>query len=470
MIELNAQRISLLYALTGFFFIASILALLYGGKDLPIISVIIFLSSLLLCLIILSNRMALLSPMFMFCFLQLTLFSLSWLPFITTDFLWNDTYYNADSHSVLNAIIKLNLLTSFWIIIATLTHISFKFKSKWRSIDTDTNFKIIGIFIVILSLISFSILISKAGSIFEILIQRELSREDRISTEIGRHWFALAQIGTLGLALWAFSDKFTFKTWYFYPIFFLSILVGFIVSGNRTSIVMSSILIYAAWSFHSKKIISPSIILMILLLISTLGFATLIREEGITSLQNDGYDNRVSQIDTLKKIWEIRAERSVSGSANLGILISLENGAPYILGESYKSIPYIPIPSAILSYPKPPAGGKLAAFKLSGRTDTAWPISPVIEAYWNFGIFGVIFSALLYGMLSSIIFSIMKNNYKSTILIVGYFSYITLFSVGSDGFYKFLQAGIPLFILYVLLKILFLIKSFVLNSRNYRDA
>ncbi len=466
MIELNPLRKLFIFSLPLFFILLCFFAFFIGGKPLSVVSVIVFLGTILLCMILLYNKMALLSPMFMFCLLQLTLYSLNWLPFITTDFLWNDTYFDTNSHSIQNAIVKLNLLASIWVIVATFTHLLFKFDTKWEAIDKNYSFKLIGLIIVAFSIFSFAFLVSKAGSIIEILIQREITREDRLASQIGRHWYALAQTGTLGVALWAFSDKLAFKTWYFYPILLLVIVVGFIVSGNRTSIVMSCILIYAAWVFHSKKIFSLSVVVMGVLLISVLGLATLIREEGVSSFQNgEAYNN--TQINTLTRIWEIRSERSISGSASLGVLISLEDGAPLLLGESYKSILYIPVPSSMLSGTKPPAGGRLAAYKLSGRTDTAWPINPVIETYWNFGIFGVLISAVIYGLLSSIIFSVIKNNFKSTIMIVGYFSYVTLFSVGSDGFYKFFQAAIPLFSLYFFLLLQNLFKSFILRSKNY---
>ena len=106
----------------------------------------------------------------------------------------------------------------------------------------------------------------------------------------------------------------------------------------------------------------------------------------------------------------------------------------------------------MLSGTKPPAAGKLAAKELAGRTDTAWPISPVVEAYWNYGVFGVVVSGLIYGLLSGFIYRVMLNNLESTILLVGYFSYVTTFSVGSDGFYKFFGVVAPLIVSYLLVK------------------
>ena len=230
-------------------------------------------------------------------------------------------------------------------------------------------------------------------------------------------------------------------------------MIGFIVSGNRTSIVMSFILIYGAWAFSSKKLVSPTVIVLAACLLVVLSISTLVREQGFSKLQSSGYDADTREQGLLTKLLQVRSERAVKGSASLGVLMALDDGMPFLLGESYKSIAYIPVPSTLLSGGKPPAAGRLAAKELAGRTDTAWPISPVVEAYWNFGAFGVVVSGILYGLFSGFIYRVMLNNSDSTIVLVGYFSYVTTFSMGSDGFYKFFQVAVPLIALYFLLKV-----------------
>ena len=147
--------------------------------------------------------------------------------------------------------------------------------------------------------------------------------------------------------------------------------------------------------------------------------------------------------------------------------MALDDGSPLINGESLKSIPYIPVPSSLLIEEKPPAAGKLAAQKLAGRNDTAWPVSPVVEAYWNFGILGVVISGIIYGLLSGFIYRVMINNFDSTIFLVGYFSYITTFSVGSDGFYKFIPVLIPLIFLYFVIVLFNSIKRRMIRINFY---
>jgi hypothetical protein len=459
MIELTAGRRASILSLACAYLVGAQVTVLFGENPLISVSVWLFIGTVGVSLVLLSGRFALLNPVFMFCLLQLTLYSLNWLPFLFVPTLINDTYnLGWDSNRVERAIIVLNLLTCLWLVFAVIGNFLWKVKVTWRAADAGFNYRNIALVIIAVSILSLFVLIGKAGSFLELMIQREITREDRLAATIGRHWFAFAQMGILGVALWAFSDKRIFKSWYFLPLFATVLVTGFIVSGNRTSIVMSCVLIYGAWSLSSKKLISPVVIAMAVGLLIALGAASLVREEGFSKLQRSGYDVGTREEGFLEKLLHIRSERAIEGSASLGVLMALDDGMPFLFGESYRSIAYIPFPSALLSDAKPPAGGRLAAKELAGRTDTAWPISPVVAAYWNFGVLGVVVSGLIYGLFSGFIYRVMLNNLDSTILLVGYFSYVTRFSVGSDGFYKFFQVAIPLIALYFLLKALILVR------------
>ena len=472
MIEITNQRFNLVLILPSIFILLALISFIYSSSFFVSISVLLYVFTLILTILLFRSRYSLLNPVFMFCLLSLTLYSLNWVPFLFISDLYNDTYnfIGYDSSKVESAILKLNLLNCFWLVCAIIGHLVLRINVSWRSSDIGFNYKNIAIVIILVSIFSFYILVDKAGSFFDLMIQRELTREDRLAASIGRHWFAFAQMGVLGIALWAFSEAKLFKSWYFLPIFITVLLIGFIVSGNRTSIVMSCVLVYGAWAFKSKKLFSPTIAVMLIALFVILGLATVVREEGFSNLQESGYESGAQEIGFFEKLFLIRSERAIQGSASLGVLMALDDGAPYINGESLKSIPYIPIPSSFLTEGKPPAAGRLAAQKLAGRNDTAWPVSPVVEAYWNFGFLGVFFSGIIYGLLSSFIYRLMINNFDSTIFLVGYFSYITTFSVGSDGFYKFIPVFIPLAFLYFIIVFFNSIKNRMIKVNLYDDS
>ena len=214
MIELTSNLRALILSLPCIYLIVAFVVFFSAQSTLIILSVSLFILVLGLSMLLLGNKSAFLNPIYMFCFLQFTLYSLNWLPFLFSTNPVNDTYnlVGFESNRVESAIVVFNLLTCLWVFFAVFGHLTWKVKSNWRAIDTGFNFRNIAILVITFSLFSFLILIDKAGSIFELIIQRELTREDRLVADIGRHWFAFAQMGVLGLALWAFSDKSLFKS------------------------------------------------------------------------------------------------------------------------------------------------------------------------------------------------------------------------------------------------------------------
>lgn len=471
MVYLTAHRFALIMLFPCVYVTFALANIFFGETPFISLSVLLFVGVLAFSLLITKSRYSLYNPLFVFCVFQLTLYSFNWIPFLFSPTLVNDTFVPAglSSHNVMWTIVVLNLLQSLWLFFAVLGSFLWKFKPEWRAADVGHDYRMLGALVVAISIFSFVVLVAKAGSISELMLQRQIAREDRLAATIGRHWFAFAQIGILGVALCAFSDKRFFKSLYFLPSLAAVLTIGFIVAGNRTMLVLASVVIYFAWLRSSKKIVSPALIVGVVVLFMALGGATKIRENGFTNFQSLISEPATGESNVIKKIFQIKSERAVHGSSSLGVLMAIDSGMPYLFGQSLKSIAYITVPSVLLSSPKPPAAGKLAAETLAGRTDTAWPISPVVEAYWNFGVFGVIFSGLIYGLLSSFIYRVMLVNPDSPILLVGYSFFVTTFAISSDGFYKFFHLCLPLIAIYILIKLFFWVRCVVVYSdRNER--
>ena len=124
--------------------------------ELPLIKLIgTSVSALIGILVLLISRFSLFNPLFMFCLLQLTLFSLNWLPFLFEPTLINDTYGIVGLTSkVERAIISLNLLTFLWLVFAFIGHSLWRFNVNWRA--ADANFRYVALALIAASILSFS--------------------------------------------------------------------------------------------------------------------------------------------------------------------------------------------------------------------------------------------------------------------------------------------------------------------------
>ena len=393
------------------------------------------------------------NPIFAFCLLQITVYFLNWYSFTYDINFTNDTYVYLKQENIDFYIFKYNLLHSFYLfssfIIFELLRLFPIKKITFCTLDNNLLVRI-SYFFVVVSLFSVFMFYLNFESIFEMLIQRELSRGDRVASEAGRHWALLSQMILLSVVLLIFSNKYFLKSKAFWFIFFLNLIIIYLVSGNRTSLALSFLLIIFGQFYHFRKVLNLKTSLILVLCFIILNFANILREDGVSYFERSEHassDN--NDFDFISKFVNMRAERAINGNAAIGVLSYLEYN-DLILGESYSSIPYIFILSNLTESGKPPAAGKLAAELLADRKNTAWPIGSVIESYFNFSYLGVLFNSIIYGVICYFIYNLISNNPNNPIVISIYFSFILFFSLGSDGLYKSLPLILPLFSILIL--------------------
>lgn len=416
------------------------------GFSISTISAAIYGFNLFVLVIILSSTYAFYNPIFLYVVLQLTVYSPTWLPVFAQGTFSNDTFNNWTKFDVKNSVTIYFLLSILWVNISVLSYSFFKLKVNFRARDQATNYKFYGICICVCAFIAFGALLVQVGSVADFILQRHLSRSDRLAAELGRHFFFVAQSGTFGVMLWAAKDPKFHQSLMFWCLTLLVVSTGFLVSGNRTSILLLIIVLYFFWFVHTGKLINWIGVVVTCVLVVLLSVATNIRTTGSLTFEAG---------QTTKGVQELvdqRIERATSGNAAFGLIHHVgKSPSNFLLGESYKSVPYVFIPSKSLDEAKPYAGGRLAAKTLANRDDTAWPIGHIIEAYWNFGLIGVILNAVLYGGLSRYVSQLLMSNRDSTFVLVTYLLYVFFFSLGSDGIYKFTQPFVVIWLIYSVL-------------------
>jgi oligosaccharide repeat unit polymerase len=416
--------------------------------SLETLSVSIYALTLMFVIILGSGRRALFNPIYVYCLMQLTIYSPNWISnIVTVDFV-SDTLQGMSIDNNNDAVVKYFILSSCWIIVAFFSYLATTGLSSWQSKDSRVNYKLVGICIVIISFVSFLIVLEKFDSVFQMIMERQLTRADRAYVEHGRHFFLIAQSGVLGLLFWAVFDNRFYKSYFFWTLTLTTVLIAFLVSGNRTSILITFLMIYFSWFYHTRHIFSFKVILVTFFVVLMISIASNVREQGADFVVSG--EKNPMLIDRVEHLIDLRFERSTTGYAGFGVISLIDDrGGEFLYGESYFSIFYIPIPGVMLENGKPYAGGRLAAKKLYNRDDTAWPIGHIVEAYWNFGYIGVVVNAIIFGFLAKTIRKIVLNNQGSVIVIIGYIFFIFSFALGSDGIYKFSQSIIPIILIYL---------------------
>jgi len=375
------------------------------------------------------------------------------LPFILVDSQSVDTVRMFNSYNVRALVEKLLVLKIFSVSVFYFFLFIFQFNfvaEKHRFHPVKISW--IAFFLIIQGFLAFLVIVFYAESILDLLNQRQLKRFDRIYHDIGRHWFVAVQLSLVGFYLLILESPKRSINPFFNLLFLLFVAMNFIISGNRTSIVLAYLGLYGAWMLAQKRLVNYRLLIVGFLFLILLLVGNLIRESGTTEVNGNRAGVFESLVGSLQSLVDLRVARVISGSGSLGVLAHLENGGAYLYGESFESVLFAPIPSSLIGE-KPLAGGRMAAYVLADRLDTAWPIEPEVEQYWNFGYLGVILAAIIKATIFRWVYVLVRRQPHNVAVLLISLTVGTQLQIASDALYKVLQSLIPIFAIYLYIQI-----------------
>lgn len=305
-------------------------------------------------------------------------------------------------------------------------------KEKHRNLTIAT--LLMSIFVVIV----FLDFVYHCGGFFNAITQRALYSSERLSSNIGaHHTFVFNQSYLITFILMLLNKEEIKKPafWFLLVFFFL---LGFFVSGSRSGLLGKTLLVgftivLLLGKFSIRKIIIFSLPLLILI-----GYQSANRFTKSETLANlSSYELLESSFKGVSKTFEEASSRGSAHDSAVGLYMNVPSKLEHELGYTYLSLAFIPIPSAILPFKKPNAAGYHYVNQLTGRTDTAWPMGSIGEAYWNFSYFGILLYSILMGVVYKIGFNTLLNSEFSPFSLFVYLTIAFKFSLGSDGIYGF---------------------------------
>lgn len=344
-------------------------------------------------------------------------------------------------HLLLSSLFTVSLTLGYFLS-TRLKAIKFEFPKERHS-----TFKLLLFFLI--SFASFIFIIKGAGGIGAMLLQRGLANDERFLSQFdsGPLIVSVRILRYLCIAWLAVNIK-TWRSPIFIFIFLCSLFMTFVVTGSRGGILLP-IIIAAIITFSSlklKKIPYTKVLLVSFFLLVILGITSQFREvsRGKSDVSEVELDS--TTIEKVEKAIESITSYAVDGDGSFAVLAQVPSSENYLLGKSYLSIPFAVIPSNMLPFDKPQAGGKLTADILYNADNNTIPPKYIGESFWNFSYFGVFFIALFYGTSIGYLYKTLALNNYNPILFALYL--LTIFSLQptSDGFYAWLHTVIPVFI------------------------
>jgi oligosaccharide repeat unit polymerase len=295
------------------------------------------------------------------------------------------------------------------------------------------------------ALLALLVLIDKAGGLGSLMLQRGLAAEEQIFTEPSARIFRyLVGILTPACLVWFALDRDAWRNPLWIGFFGFALAIGFIATGSRSGIAVPVLIAGAIWMLQNRRVPYSAIVLGAVFTVVVLGVGGAFREasRGAGSLHDVDVDTRV--FEAAKRGVEVIVSYGTARDGTYGILASVPEEEGFLWGESYLAIPFAPVPSAILPFPKPPAGGKLNAVRIHGIDSGAVPPGYIGEAYWNFGIVGVIIVMLIFGIGLKWICQLYVTNCGRGWVIAIYVTSLFSLQPSSPAIYEFLHSVIPM--------------------------
>lgn len=309
--------------------------------------------------------------------------------------------------------------------------------------------KLVAIIWVALGITGLLAIAQHTASINEIFLQRTLTRSDRLSSEIGAHWQALIRVLLIGPLFWVIVQPKAFRSMLFWTLVVFSIGLGFLVSGSRSGLVSNVVVVLLVYIALTQKIPVSKIILAAIVAVMLAGLGTAYRYDANAWFDGGGgaAEALSNPFQNIMLTFEEQARRSGEGSGALAVYLHVPRYQDHLLGRTYASIPFIPIPSALLPFEKPAAAGRSAAIHFGNRYDTAWPTGAVAEAYWNFSVVGVVLIFIGFGYVLKVAYNTFRFNPRHPLVLLVFLGFLT-FSPGSDGIYSLFRHVSAVFLVY----------------------
>lgn len=307
------------------------------------------------------------------------------------------------------------------------------------------------IMLVSLSVFVATVLIQSRGGLSQHFIDLAYGRH-RALGGMG-HVTIFTRLGLLACYLWYAVDKEAFRKPPFIICAVISLSLGFIVSGSRGSVIIGFCTFLIIWVLHHRKtpILRAGLIAVVaFFLVGVLGMLRSSGTEGeVDTTVITEFDLQETAESTQHEVEQI-----AQASGYTGVMTTVPDRIDYLRGESYIGMALFFVPRAV--WPEKPRGiGGIYGERIAGRSPGggAVPVNATGEAYWNFGIYGVVVVFWIFGLLHALAANWFKKNAREPTAWVPYVLFLTEFIPGSRGAIPFFQTLFCLLMIYLFFRV-----------------
>ncbi|MDV7144305.1 O-antigen polymerase [Tropicimonas sp. TH_r6] len=296
-----------------------------------------------------------------------------------------------------------------------------------------------------ISLVALTVLARELGGLDRLLLQRGLARDNWVDVDLGgRHWHFLAGLGVNACLVWLAFAPDKWRSPDFIVMFLLSLVISFATTGSRSVLLVPIIMAGAIWCLDRRRFPYLATASFLFLGLFVVGIGGQFREisRGASSVNIEDLDTSIGGqvVRGAENIFRYGTEFD----GFLAILANVPDKMPLLYGESYLSVAFVAIPSVLLPFEKPEAGGRIVSERLFDIPNSGVPPGNIGEAYMNLHVPGVVLVMFAFGAVMKSFAHRFASNSTKPFDRLFYVATLFLLQPNSTAIYDWVQSGVVL--------------------------
>lgn len=272
--------------------------------------------------------------------------------------------------------------------------------------------------------------------------------------EFGRHtelqgmyyFITAASLGLHASLLWWALDDNAPRSPLFWTCAAVSLFVSFVLTGSRSNLLYTCVIALIFNGLQRKKLPYARLLFAAALIVVVIGELGEFRRGALWSGDVRSESSAPARaLESIASGWQEIADRSTTASGSLPVFAEVPDRVGYLYGKSYLAVLALPIPRALWAEKPGMIGGE--AGRLFLGLSAGLPVGPVAEAYWNFGVVGVLLAYGLFGVFHRWLLNFYDHFSSEPPVKLMYAIVLMLFTPSSVGLVDCLLWLVPLVVL-----------------------
>lgn len=266
--------------------------------------------------------------------------------------------------------------------------------------QTASRRRVITVIVAVACLSTFMVVVlaERTGGLGHLILSHKSWSAESLHKRLSAYWFLVPGWLTTACVLWLVVRPTDWRRPMFLTAFTLGLVLVWLPSGSRSAVIVPVLMAASVVLMHYKRIRYSWILALGVFAVVVVGVGGQFRSATRGASSIDSIQLNTGVVHNIGNGLDVFSDYASSSYGPYGIMGKVPRSVDYLYGETYLSVLVGPIPRSIWNN-KPHNGGKLYGLRILDSPSRHAPPQTIGEAYWNFGVPGVIAVMFLFGAL-----------------------------------------------------------------------